>query len=259
MEKIGQLEIRISGYKGNLELSPETYDVRELISVLERSEGLLFPGEKKGRPVISYQLEEGSVRHIFKTSIQAIIGLNAVLGQIEATKNIDFLDLNTAKAIEQFQENAIKKNYVISISTSLSESSRLLIDNTTRYMRSEVYWADAEFYFYGKITNAGGKDKVNIHLMTDEHGTLLIQTPQKVLEELKDNILYKSFGIRALGSQHSETGEIDNTSLKFVELIDYNPAYDADYLKDLRSKAMSWLGSVDPNDWLHEIRGRNNA
>jgi len=64
VEKIGHLEIRISGTKGNIDLKPDTYDVRELIAVLESSEDLLFPNEKKGRPLISYQLEEGSVKHI---------------------------------------------------------------------------------------------------------------------------------------------------------------------------------------------------
>lgn len=259
MEKLGHLEIRISGTRGNVELKPDTYDVRELIAVLEQSEDLLFPLEKKGRPVISFELEEGSVRHIFKTSIQAIIGLNAVLGQVESTKNIDFLDINTAKAIEQFQVNAIKKDYVISISTSLSQSTELIIDKTTRYVRSEALWADAEFYFYGKITNAGGKDKANIHLLTDEYGTIFIQTPQKVLEGFKENILYKSFGVRALGTQHSETGEIDRNSLKFLELIDYDPTYDSDYLQNLRKKAMSWLGTVNPDQWLRDIRGGYDA
>ena len=259
VEKLGHLEIRISGTKGNLELKPDTYDVRELIYVLESSEDFLFPNEKKGRPLISYQIEEGSVRHIFNTTIQAIIGLNAVLAQVESTGSIDFLDINTAKAIEQFQDNAIKKDYVISISTSISQSTDLIIDKTTRYFRSEALWANAEFYFYGKITNAGGKDKANIHLLTDEYGTILIQTPQKVLEGLEDNILYKSFGVRAKGTQHSETGEIDKTSLRFVDLIDYNPSYDADYLQNLRNKAMNWLGTVNPDAWLHDIRGGYDA
>ena len=43
--------------------------------------------------------------------------------------------------------------------------------------------------------------------------------------------------------------------MKFIELIDYNPKYDTDYLKDLRKKAMSWLGTVNPDEWLHEIEG----
>ncbi|XHR94643.1 hypothetical protein ACFJIV_30995 [Mucilaginibacter sp. UC70_90] len=47
MEKIGYLEIRITGTKGNLELKPDTLDIRELMSVLEQSENLLFPNEKE--------------------------------------------------------------------------------------------------------------------------------------------------------------------------------------------------------------------
>src|SRR3569833_2377073 len=170
MEKIGHLEIRISGSKGNLELKPDTLDVREIISVLEQSEDLLFPGEKKDRPIISYQLEEGSVRHIFRTSIQAIIGLNTILTQVNNLKSIDFLDLNTAKAIEAFQETALKKDYSFFLSTSLSVKPELTINKSTRFIRSEALWVDAEFYFYGKITNAGGMDKANIHVLTDEYG-----------------------------------------------------------------------------------------
>lgn len=255
MERIGHLEVRISGAKGNLELKPDTFDVREIISVLEKTEDLLFPNDKRDRPVISYQLEEGSVRHIFKTSIQAIIGFNAILGQVDIQKNIDFLDINTAKAIESFQEIAFKKDFTFLINTSLSQTAKLMIDKNTRFFRSDAVWADAEFYFYGKITNAGGKDKANIHLLTEEYGTIRIDTPQRTLEGLEDNILYKPFGIRAIGRQHTETGEIDKSALKFIELIDYHPKYDDDYLKDLRKKAMGWLNGVDADVWLRDIRG----
>lgn len=40
-----------------------------------------------------------------------------------------------------------------------------------------------------------------------------------------------------MGKQHSATGEIDTTTLKFVELVDYHPKYDDVYLKSLREKA----------------------
>jgi hypothetical protein len=259
VEKIGQLEIRVSGTKGNLELKPDTLDVRELIAILEQSEDLLFPNEKKDRPIISYQLQEGSVRHIFKTGIQAIIGISAVLGQVTAQRSIDFLEISTARAIENFQETAFKKNFTFSISTSLSEAILLTIDKTTRYVRSEALWADAEFYFYGKITNAGGKDKANIHVLTEEYGTIRIDTPQRTLEGLEENILYKPFGVRAIGRQHIETGDIDKSTLKFVELVNYNPTYDADYLKNLRQKAMGWLGPIDADEWLRAIRGGYDA
>jgi hypothetical protein len=134
------------------------------------------------------------------------------------------------------------------------------INKSTRFYRSESVWADAEFYFYGKITSMGGKEKSNIHIATEDLGVVIIQTDKDYLEHLENNPLYKSFGIRAIGKQHSETGELDKSNLKFVELIDYNPKYDEDYLKKLRKKAKkSWIGKIDANIWLNDIRGGYDA
>jgi hypothetical protein len=256
VEKIGIIEIRITGSKGNLDLSPDNYDIREIISILENAENLLYSGDKKDRPTISYKIEEGSVKHLFKTSIQYVIGFNAIIGQVNQIQNIDFLDLSTAKAFQNIQDIAAKRNYVFSIKTSLDNTNEVRVDRTTNFRRTEAIWVDAEFYFYGKITNAGGKGKTNIHVLTEELGTVIIQTPVAFFEDLEENIIHKKpYGIRATGKQHSETGEIDTSTLKFIELVDYQPKYDEQYLLELRKKAKkSWLGSINPDKWLKEIR-----
>jgi hypothetical protein len=255
VDKIGFIEIRVNGSIGNIELSPDTYDIREVISVLTNTERLLFPNEKKERPLISYRIEGGSVKHIFKTSIQYIIGFNALLGQISENKAIDFLDLPTAKAIEEFQQVAIKKDYSFTIKTSIRESNEITVNRTTRYFRSEAVWAQAEFYFYGKVIDAGGKEKANIHLHTEQLGVIRIETPIDFLEQYEGNMLYRNFGIRASGSQHSETGEIDRSNLKFLDIFEYEPKYDDVYLNNLRAKASQWIRKIDPNSWLKDIRG----
>jgi hypothetical protein len=255
VEKIGYIEIHIDGTRGSLDLTPNQYDIREIIGILENAENLLFPGEKKDRPVISYSIESGSVKHILKTSIQYIIGFNAVLGQVGSQNSIDFLDINTARAIENIQEIAKKKDYNFTISTSVDNSNEIKIDKTTRFYRTESMWVEAEFYFYGKVTNAGGKEKANIHLLTEEYGTIRIDTPIPFLERQDENMLYKNYGIRAIGKQHSETGEIDRSSLVFSGLVDYQPKYDERYLADLRNKARkSWIGRIDPDDWINQMR-----
>jgi len=260
VEKIGHIEIKITGSKGNLDLSPDNYDIKEIISILENAEKLLYPSDKRDRPTISYRIEEGSVKHILKTSIQYIIGFNAIIGQVSQVQNIDFLDISTAKAFENIQSVAKKRNYIFSIKTSLDNTNEVRIDKTTQYIRTEAIWAEAEFYFYGKVTNAGGKDKANIHIVTDELGTVRIQTPISFLEQYDENLLYKDFGIRAIGKQHSETGEIDISTLKFIELVDYQTKYDEQYLKRLRDKAKkSWLNNIEPETWLRNIRGGYNA
>jgi hypothetical protein len=260
VEKIGYIEIRITGSRGNLDLSPDNYDIREIISILENAEKLLYPGDKRDRPTISYKIEDGSVKHILKTSIQYIIGFNAIIGQVTQVQNIDFLDIGTAKAFENIQDIATKRNYAFSIKTSLDNTNEVKLDKTTHFYRTEAVWADAEFYFYGKVTNAGGKEKANVHIYTEELGTIRIQTPISFLEQYDENLLYKNFGIRATGKQHSETGEIDTSSLQFIELVDYQPKYDEHYLNSLRDRAKkSWLGTINPDKWLKEIRGGYDA
>ena len=255
MEKVGFIEIRITGSKGNLDLSPDNYDIREVIAMLENAENLLYFGDKKERPTIGYRIEDGSVKHIFKTSIQFVIGFNALIGQVSHAQNIDFLNVGTAKAFENIQSIATKKDYVFNIRTSLDKTNEVRLDKTTHFYRTEAIWADAEFYFYGKVTNAGGKDKANIHLSTEELGSITIQTPIDFLEGYEENLLYKTFGIRVRGKQHSETGEIDKSTLIFIELVDYQPKYDEEYLKRLRERAKkSWHG-IDAEKWLNEIRG----
>ena len=260
VDKIGYIEITIGGSKGNYDLAPENYDIREIISILENAEKFLYPNDKKDRPVISYSIEKGSVKHIFKTSIQYIIGFNAILGQVNKVGNIDFLDFSTAMAFENIQNIASNKGYVFTIKTSLDDTNEVAVNRLTKFKRTEAIWVDAEFYFYGKVTNAGGKDKANIHIYTEDLGTLRVQTPISFLEEYEENLLYKTLGIRAIGKQHSETGEIDTNTLKFVELVHYQPAYDEFYLKGLRDKAKkSWLKNTDADNWLTEMRGGYDA
>lgn len=256
MENKGQIEIKVSGRIGNVDINPDNFNIREIITILENVDDLLYNGDKNNRPLISYDIQEGSVRNIFKAGIQYIVGFNAVLGLISTNHSIDYLDLRTAKAIENLQDLAKKKDFAFDISTSVEKTNSIRIDKNTDFKRSEVIWADAEFYFYGKVTNAGGKDKANIHLLTEEYGTVRIQTPISFLEQQEENILYKYLGIRAYGKQHSKNGEIDFTNLDFIELIDYDPIFDENYLQALRTKAKkSWLSNINADVWLRQIRG----
>ncbi|MCL4483736.1 MAG: hypothetical protein M1445_14190, partial [Bacteroidetes bacterium] len=61
-----------------------------------------------------------------------IIGFNAVIGQINQIQNIDFLDLSTAKAFENIQDIAIKKNYSFGIKTSLDNSNEVVVNACNR-------------------------------------------------------------------------------------------------------------------------------
>lgn len=259
MEKLGDIEFRVIGKSGNQELMPGNYDIKHIASLLQNVEDLLFPNNKKGRPLITYDIQEGSVKHVFKTTIQTIISFSAILNQVNENQSIDFLDLKTARAFEDIQNLSIQKNYEFQIKTSLKESCELRISPNTKYYRTENIWVDAEFYFYGVLKDAGGKNKANIHLDTEDYGYLTIDTSEDFLKEHEENLLYKNFGVRAKGKQNIETGELDTKTLKLLELINYDPKFDASYLNKLISKAKkNWKG-INPDEWLNNIRGTYEA
>lgn len=255
MDSIGYIEIIVKGKRGNLELTPDLFDIREIREVLEQAENLLMPNKGRERPIISYQIEEGSVKNIFKTSIQYVIAFNAIVLQVKEHQSVDFLDLPTARAFESFQNLASKNNYSVEFRTSLHNSNNITLDITTNYRKTASTLADAEFYFYGKITSLGGKDRSTIHILTDDFGSLTIQTKKDYLTQLRENILYKEYGVRAAGKQDSETGEVDRSNLVFLDLVEYQPRLDEDYLKRLRLKASVWLNNIDTDQWLREVRG----
>ncbi|MGB1284327.1 MAG: hypothetical protein ACPG44_07670 [Polaribacter sp.] len=259
MEKIGNIEIRVVGKSGNKELSPKNYDIKHITTILQNVEDLLYPTNKKDRPIITYNIEEGSVKHIFKTTIQTVIGFSAVLTEVQANNSIDFLELKTARAIENIQNLSRQKNYEFQIKTSLNKNYELTINPSTKFFRTENIWVDAEFYFYGILKDAGGKNKANIHLDTKDFGYLSIETGEEFLKKREENLLYRRFGVRTNGKQNVETGEIDTKSLKLIELIDYNPKFDNAYLNSLIGKAKKSWQNMNPDEWLLNLRGSYEA
>ena len=254
MDEKGTIEIRVSGAKGNLQLSPDSYDIREIAAMFEVLENLVFPNAKKGRPEVTYSIAEGSVRHIFKTSYQTVIAFTAVLSSLSNPNRIDKLDLPTARAIERLQAEARSKDYSYSFSTSESEGVVLQITPETNFRRSAEVWVEAEVYLYGTLTDAGGKEKSNIHLDTKEYGLVKIDTDKEYLRNLTENLLYKEFGIRASARQSAITGEIDMSTLKLIDIKGYKPVFDRDYLEGLIAKASESWNGVDVDQFMSELR-----
>lgn len=255
MEKIGTIEIRVSGKLGINDLTPDNYDIKHIVSILQNVQDLMYPNNNKDRPLITYDLKSGSVRHIFKTSMQYVIGFSAVLMQVKATNSIDFLVLKTSRAIENLQNLSQQNNYEIDISTSVNPDIFLRIDPSTTFLKTEDVWVDAEFYMYGILKDAGGKNKANIHIDTDDYGYLAFETGQDFLMNQKENLLYKRYGVRAIGKQNIETGEIDTRTLKLLELINYDPLFDMDYIERLIEKASGKWENLDVDEYMSEVRG----
>ena len=254
--KTGTIEIHITGKNGNESLSPDNFDIREVKKLLDGIEDMLYPNNKQARPTITYSVESGSVRNIFRTSLQAVASFTAILNMIVAQQSIDNLEVTTARAFETIQQSAKQSNYSFEFMTSQVEEAILKITPDTNYFRNEDLWADAEFFFYGELTNAGGKNDPNIHLVTKEAGTLLIDVDKEFLKQQDENILYKEYGVRVQGKQNIATGELDKRNLKLIDLVDYNSRFDEQYLSTLISKVGDKFSGIDVDNWINEIRGK---
>lgn len=255
MDRFGHIEIHVEGKIGGTPITPSNYDIGEIRMILENVENMLYPSNKKDRPIITYQIGEGSVRHKFIASIQAVVAFTAVASMVHSEQSINGLDAATAKAFENMQNISKNKHYSFDISTSESNGILLKITPDTKFEKSENIWVETELYFYGMLTNAGGKQNPNIHLDTKDYGMLLIYTEREFLKETQDNLLYREYGVRVIGKQNIETKQIDRTTLKLIELTGYNPKFDEEYLNKLILKASPKFKGVDTNAWLSEIRG----
>lgn len=259
MERTASFEVIVTGTRGGKPMGPADYDIKELHELLAEVEALLFPMDRKERPVISYEVQEGSVRNIFRTGVQAVAQTGAVLGLVVSAGTVDVLEPRTAKAIEAMQRWAQQSDLAFTLKTSLPGSAELRIDRTTHYLRTEATSVETELYLYGKVVDAGGKENPNIHLQVDGQGIYRINAQEQFLEGLEKNILYHRMGIRALGRQNLQTGEIEKGSLKLLELIDYDEHYEEAYLKRLQTKAYTWLKDIDPDQYLNDVRGEYGA
>lgn len=253
-----EISLRIIGKNGDESLSPANFDIGQIRFLLDEVENLLYPDRKKrkDRPTISYEMKEGSVINIFRTSMQSVLLFSAMLGVIEEENGyIDKLEVTSAQAIENLQSFALRHNYDIEIGTSDKPQRLFKITPTTHYIRRENIMVDIECYYYGTLTDAGGKDKANIHLDTKDAGSLTIRTDKKYLAEYQGNPLYKKFGVRVRAKKNIITGDIDKSTLVLVELLDYQPKFDEDYLQGLIRKATPKWKNVDADEWLANIRG----
>jgi len=250
-------EIIIKIKDGEGKISIDNYDIRDIKFLLENIENIIVRDIKKH--TIALEIKEGSIINSFKTTVQIVTLFAKDIESINQEGSIHFLEDKKAIAIGKIQQKAKTDKLAFEISTSLEKSPKCIIDSTTNYFIEEKKWGRAEYYLYGIVTDAGGKNRPNIHLETKEYGSLKIAIDEKKLKELDKNILYKLVGINAEGEQNLLTGEINKEKLKFIKFLSYNPTYDKKYLEECIKKGTeSWKG-VNTEDWIENLRGSYNG
>lgn len=251
------IEVHISGKRGSEQLRPDNYDISELQETIELVKRLLPREKNDNESVVSLEIKDGSVRQIYKTTRQRVAVAATIIGMVIGNTYLENIDKPTAEIFEKFQNFAKGSGLTYDISTSIKKDEKLSISPTTNYKRHAIQWVDGEFYLYGSIYLAGGKNNSKIYINTKDYGTLGINIDKSYISSLDENMLYKDCGIVALGKQDANTYELDGNSLTFVKFIrNYKPSLDLDYLDHCIERATEQWGGIDSyNEWLAYTRG----
>lgn len=250
----GYIDIELKGAINGVELTPQHYDIRELRHVLECADRLFrsSPYRTTTEDLITLEIQEGSVVNRFAfAGLQRWLSVSAMVGHVGASYSLVGLERSASDALLGLLDESRRLGVAISIRSSAHSVTPLVITPETSFQVEEELWLDVEAYLYGTITRAGGKSKTKIQLDVDGL-THEISTTSDYLGGFGRNILYKRLGARVKGKQSTTTKELAN--LQLIELIDYTPTFDDDYIDQLIERAKPMFATQSGDEILQAIR-----
>jgi hypothetical protein len=256
MENNSYISLIISGKTTEGTLNPKDIDIAETKELLNDVETLLFPSkaEKDERPKVSYEVKEGSVKNIFFIPAAKAIMFTALMSEVGKQGNIDLLDTKQAAIIDKWQRKAYTTGRQYSIASSVSTDDEFIkISKESQYIAPQTEWVNTSLYLYGKIFEEGGLNKVNLHILTERHGKLVVDATEEQLTT-GANKLFQIYGVWVKGKQNVQTGILKDLSL--IDFLTYQTEYDDLALNKLIEKASkNWKKVKDKDLWLSDIRG----
>lgn len=254
VEEQGYIEIRVSNRENSLK--PKDVDINEIKEFISDVESFLYPNrkEKKNRPHISYDIEEGSVKHKFYLPITAVILFNGLTNEIKSRNNLDFLDYKRQFVIDKFQKKAIQDGYKIEFKNSMTNESTLIIDESTNFEMIAPTFVESEFYIYGEIYQEGGKTP-NLHISSKKYGNLTVSaTKEQIISGEKKT--YKPYGIKVRGKKDFKEDTLSDLTL--LEFIQYKPIFNKNLLNKVIDRAsVNWSKISNVDSWLSDIKAES--
>lgn len=218
------INIKIEGLREGKQLSPDLLDVDEVVSLLSYARDFLFPEKGKHRGRVSVALKEGSAVISLDVDSATAVQSQAILNQLNTDHNLGLLNSKQVEAIEGIQKFVHDQSFVLQFGMADRLNEGLRMDRETQWQVPEDTWVDEELYVQGEIVDVGGKTKSNIHIDTEEFGTLTVAADKLTLTEDDKNRLYKKQQLRILVKRNLNTGEFKKGSAELIEFIDFDEA-----------------------------------
>lgn len=259
MDNTGHIVITITGKTVDGNLHPKDIDISETKELLSDAEILLFPtkAEKEERPRVSYEVKEGSVKNLFFIPTAKAIMFTALMSEVGKRGSVDLLEPKAAAIIDKWQRKSYTTGREYSIASSISNDNPFVtISKETQFIAPQSDWVNTSLYLYGKIFEEGGLSKINLHILTDRYGKLVVDATEEQLTK-GANKLFQVYGLWVKGKQNLQSGALKDLSL--IDFLTYQAEYDELALRKLIDKAsLSWKKIKDKDLWLSDIRGGGN-
>jgi hypothetical protein len=259
MDNLGHIAITITGKTSEGNLNPKDIDISETKEFLNDMETLLFPSkaEKEERPKVSYEVMEGSVKNIFFIPAAKAIMFTALMTEVGKRGSVDLLESKAAAIIDKWQRKSYSTGREYAISSSVSpEKAFVNINKDSQFIAPQTDWVNTSLYLYGKIFEEGGLNKVNLHILTDRYGKLVVDATEDQLTS-GANKLFQFYGLWVKGKQNLQSGTLKD--LVLIDFLTYQAEYDELALTKLIDKASeNWKKVKNKDLWLTDIRGGSN-
>jgi hypothetical protein len=259
MDNLGHIAITITGKTSEGNLNPKDIDISETKEFLNDVETLLFPSkaEKEERPKVSYEVMEGSVKNIFFIPAAKAIMFTALMTEVGKRGSVDLLESKAAAIIDKWQRKSYSTGREYAISSSVSpEKAFVNINKDSQFIAPQTDWVNTSLYLYGKIFEEGGLNKVNLHILTDRYGKLVVDATEDQLTS-GANKLFQFYGLWVKGKQNLQSGTLKD--LVLIDFLTYQAEYDELALTKLIDKASeNWKKVKNKDLWLTDIRGGSN-
>jgi len=259
MDTQGYISITITGKTSDGNLNPKDIDISETKELLSDVEALLFPtkAEKDERPKVSYEVQEGSVKNLFFIPAAKVIMFTALMSEVGKRGNIDLLEPKAAAIIDKWQRKSYTTGRAYLLTSSISPDEAFVkINKESQFIAAQTDWVNTNLYLYGKIYEEGGLNNVNLHILTDRYGKLVVDATEEQLTT-GANKLFQICGLWVKGKQNRQSGTLKELTL--IDFLTYQTEYDEVVLNKLIDKASSnWKKIKNKDLWLNDIRGGAN-
>jgi hypothetical protein len=259
MDESGYISLIITGKTTDGNLNPKDIDISETKELITDVETLLFPtkAEKEERPKVSYEVKEGSVRNLFFIPAAKAIMFTALMQEVNNRGSVDLLEPKAAAIFDKWQRKSYTTGRQYALASSVSSDKVFLtINKESEFVAPQTDWVNTNLYLYGKIFDEGGLNKINLHIITDRYGKLVVEATEEQLTS-GPNKLFRVYGLWVKGKQNLQTNSLKE--LVLIDFLTYQAEYDELVLNKLIDKASeSWKKVKDKDAWLADIRGGIN-